>query len=91
MGVGGISMTTKATKDTRKLYMNQYDEELVTICNKLNPAYIVYSDCKERFRKILDYYRVQLHRGYITKEQYHERATMFIGYNEKRGYKHVPK
>lgn len=77
--------------ETRTLYINQYDNELETLCDKLNAAYIAYTGYKERYAEIMDYFRVQLHRGFITKEQYSERAKMFAGYNENRGKKQAVK
>ena len=78
-------MTTDNKGDVRTLRFKQYDDELKMLCNKLNPAFTIYSCYKERYAKMMDYYRVQLNRGLITKAQYRERAAMFVGYNDKKG------
>ena len=67
-----------------KRTMEQHDDELEKLCTKLNPIYEAYVRYKTRYAQILDYFRVQLHRGNIAQEEYHERANKFVGYKGKR-------
>ena len=53
--------------------------ELEGVCAKLNEIYSEYAELKTRYDKIMDYWKQQKRRGYITPEEYVSLAQLFVG------------
>lgn len=61
----------------------QKRNELAKICTVLNPSFAEYTGLKEQYDKLMNYWKQQKRRGYITAEEYEELASMFDGYVPK--------
>lgn len=53
--------------------------ELEDVCAKLNDLYSEYAELKTRYDEIMDYWKQQKRRGYITPEEYESLAQLFVG------------
>lgn len=53
--------------------------ELERICAKLNELYSEYAELKTRYDEIMDYWKQQKRRGYITPEECESLAQLFVG------------
>lgn len=51
--------------------------ELALICHSLNPIHKQYWDLKARYDANMNYWKQQLRRGYISREEYDELAAYF--------------
>ena len=65
--------------------------DLESVCAKLNEIYSKYAELKTRYDEIMDYWKQQKRRGYITPEEYQKLAEKFEGVRpsineEKKGY-----
>ena len=49
------------------------------VCAKLNDLYSEYAELKTRYDEIMDYWKQQKRRGYITPEEYGSLAQLFVG------------
>ena len=59
-----------------------YDEkrkELSLICEELNPVYERYKELKAQYVAIMNYWKQQRTRGYISKDEFEELKGKFIG------------
>ncbi len=54
-------------------------DELESVCATLNELYSEYAELKTRYDEIMDYWKQQKRRGYITTEEYQKMAEMFEG------------
>lgn len=53
--------------------------ELEVVCEDLNNLYRRYAGLKRRYDEIMDYWKQQKRRGYITPEEYQALAELFDG------------
>jgi hypothetical protein len=53
--------------------------ELEDVCKVLNGTYARYERMKTRYDEIMDYWRQQKKRGYITPEEYQQLSELFVG------------
>lgn len=53
--------------------------ELEVVCEDLNSLHRKYAGLKRRYDEIMDYWRQQRRRGYITTEEYQTMAELFEG------------
>ena len=58
--------------------------ELESVCAKLNELYSGYVDLKTRYDAIMDYWKQQRRRGYITHEEYEALAKLFEGARQEK-------
>lgn len=54
-------------------------KEIEAIASVLNEKYLQYTKAKELFDKAISYWKQQYQRGYISKEEYQEKKSLFIG------------
>lgn len=54
-------------------------EELVAVCEELNPAYQTYVDLRRQRDALMAYWKQQRRRGYITAEEYDALDALFSG------------
>lgn len=66
-----------AKGDKRKQTMDEYDAKLRRITNHLNALYEEAEPLREEYYKIMAYFRTMKQRGYISGEEYQEKAAMF--------------
>lgn len=53
--------------------------ELDAVCKELNPAFLRYMELKGRYDGIMEYWKQQRRRGFISAEEYRELAEKFDG------------
>lgn len=56
-------------------------KELEEVCKGLNPAYQEYARLREEYDKLMEYWKQQKRRGYISTEEYDSLAAQFVGAN----------
>lgn len=66
------------------LAYEEAQEAAETTAERLNRIYEQYIEEKEKFDKVIAYWKTQYQRGYITKEEYQEKQRLFIGANIRR-------
>lgn len=59
-------------------------EELEKVCEKLNPIYTEFRELKRKRDSIMEYWKQQRRRGYITKEEYEALDDLFEGSKEQK-------
>lgn len=59
--------------------------ELEDVCRQLNLLYDEYAALKGRYDEIIDYWKQQRRRGYITPEEYKALAELFKGAKATKG------
>lgn len=58
--------------------------ELEEVCRQLNLLYDEYASLKGRYDEIMDYWKQQRRRGYITPEEYETLAKLFKGARQEK-------
>lgn len=79
-----MNFTIRVNKPTqRELNFADKNYQLRELCVELNSSYVGFIKKKRKYDKLMEYWRAQLHRGFITQSEYKEKARMFVGYSEK--------
>ena len=60
-------------------------DELLGICEELNPAYRKYTDLKKRFDNVMSYGQQQKRRGYISAVEFKALSRLFEGNKQDDG------